>query len=163
MRQSTAPITILALIGTLEAKPQYFHRAIITSVEKDHVRQIYVIDSPLGIFTAGTQQSFRRKPRFAVGPIRVSIEPKADAGDSLYLLDENDREYRALILERKSHPPPPPVPANLGFTNGTDSALRLMPFEPRSSCGSPRSPCARHPGHPSPASRFPGPPVPCKS
>src|SRR5260370_6213439 len=108
MRQSTVTITALALIGTLQAKPHYFHRAVITSVEKDRARQIYVIDSQLGIFTARTQQSFRRKPRFTIGTIRVPIEPKADAGDSLYLLDENDREYHALILERKSHPPPPP-------------------------------------------------------
>jgi hypothetical protein len=105
-------ISALTLVSAIQGKPHYFHRAALISIAHDQAGELYVIDSPLGIFTARhMQNSFHRKPHFNIGPIRVSIEPKVEAGDSLYLLDQNDKEYRAIVLERKSHPPPPPVPS----------------------------------------------------
>jgi hypothetical protein len=106
MRLGVVLVITLTLAATIEAKPHYYHEGTISSVEQNHAGQSYVIDSPLGIFNASTQNSFRRKPHFKPGPVRVSIEPSAVAGDSLYLLDENDKEYRAVVLDRKSHPPP---------------------------------------------------------
>ncbi len=106
MRLIVVLVITLTLAATIEAKPHYYHEGTIISVEQNHGGQSYVIDSPLGIFTASARNSFRRKPHFKLGPVRVSIEPGDVAGDSLYLLGENDKEYRAVILERKSHPPP---------------------------------------------------------
>ena len=99
-------LVITLTFATIEARPHYYHERTIISVEQTHAGQSYVIDSPLGIFTASTQNSFRRKPHFKPGLVRVSIKPKGTAGDGIYLLDENDKEYRAVILGRKSHPPP---------------------------------------------------------
>ena len=105
------PLTVMLAIAfavVSYAKPHYFHPAEIISVESNHDSQAIVVDSPLGIFTVTAKNSFRRTPHFSRGPARVSIEPQAQAGDNLYLLDEKDREYRAVISERKSHPAPQP-------------------------------------------------------
>src|SRR5271156_1727520 len=105
-----ANVAILALIptGFLVAAPRYFHDATISSVEHVEQGQIFVIDSPLGIFTARAVRSIRRKPDSRPGFVRVSMDRKAQAGDSLYLIGEDGKDYRATILERKAHPPPPP-------------------------------------------------------
>src|SRR5689334_21492979 len=106
MRQSIVALATLTLICTLTAEPHYFHQAVIISAEEGRAGQVYVIDSPLGIITV---RGKNRKQAFRTGPVRISMEPKARVGDSVYLLDERDREYRAIILERKSHPPPPAI------------------------------------------------------
>jgi hypothetical protein len=91
------------------SKAPYFHAANIVSVEQSDAGQSCVIDSPLGIFTVSAKNSFHHKPHFRPGPIRVFIEPKANVGDSVNLLDEDDKEYRAIILDRKSRPAPIPT------------------------------------------------------
>lgn len=100
-------LVTLALVCSLTASPHYFHQAKIVSVAQEAAGQVYVIDSPLGIVKV---RGKNRKQAFRVGPIRMSMEPKRRVGDSVYLLDERDREYRAIILELKSHPPPPAIP-----------------------------------------------------
>ena len=108
MRSGVVLVIALTLAVNIESKPHYFHVATLVSIEQNDDGQSYVIDSPLGIFTASARNSAVRKPHFRAGPVRVSIEPRSRAGDSLYLLGENDKEYRAVILDRKSHPPPRP-------------------------------------------------------
>jgi hypothetical protein len=87
------------------AATHYFHDAKLISIGKVRGDEVCVIDSPLGIFTVQLPRG--RTPRIHIGPIRVSVEREAQPGDELRILDENDREYRARIVERKAHPPPP--------------------------------------------------------
>lgn len=109
MRSAQIAVVFLALISAAEAKSHYYHPASITAITQDRDSQTCVIDSPLGIFTAKIQRSFRRKPHFGTGPIRVSIEPNARVSDNFILLDENDTEYRGVILKLESPPPPRPT------------------------------------------------------
>jgi hypothetical protein len=103
-----ALIGLLALAASLPARPNYFHSANLISAEPE--RGLYVIDSPLGIFTVRYKSSRRRRqPRTLNGAIRISVELSARAGDSLYFLDQDGKEWRGTILDRKPPPPPPPV------------------------------------------------------
>jgi len=103
-RNGTMRWFLLGIIGVVaSAATHYFHDAKLMSIER--VRGLCVIDSPLGIFTV--QLPHGRTPSIHIGPIRVSVEREAHPGDELRILDENGREYRARIVERKSHPPPP--------------------------------------------------------
>ena len=102
---------VLALTMVLQGEHHYFHSAKVVSIEQQRGVQLYVIDSPLGIFTVRyNQTAFHRSPRITVGPIMVSIKRTSEIGDEVYLLDPYDKEYKATILARKGHPPPPAVP-----------------------------------------------------
>ena len=103
-----ALIGLLALAASLLARPNYFQSANLISAEPE--RGLYVIDSPLGVFTVRYKGSRRRRqPRTLNGPIRISVELSARAGDSIYFLDQDGKQWRGTILDRKPPPPPPPV------------------------------------------------------
>ena len=101
----------IVTVADLEARDHYFHSATLLSIEQQRdAAQIYVIDSPLGIFSVRyNRTALRSYPRLSLGPIRISIEPQAIPGDKAYLLDTSGKEYRTTILMQKAHPPPPPV------------------------------------------------------
>ena len=111
MQRLTTLVVALSSVAVVDltAKSHYFHSATLLSIEQQRdATRVYVIDSPLGIFTVRYQRTALHSfPRLSVGPIRISIEPQASPGDKAYLLDTNEREYRTTILARKAHPPPP--------------------------------------------------------
>jgi hypothetical protein len=101
----------ITMVAVVHGEHHYFHSAKVVSIEQQRGVQLYVIDSPLFIFTARyNQTAFHRSPRITVGPIRVSIKRSSEIGDEVYLLDPYDKEYKATIVARKGHPPPPAVP-----------------------------------------------------
>jgi hypothetical protein len=111
MQRHSVLVIGLAFVANLQAKHHFFHSATLLSSEECGATQEYVIDSPLGIFTVRHNRTvLHSSPRFSLGPITISIESQARPGDETYLLDSNDREYRATILVRNDRPPPPPVP-----------------------------------------------------
>ena len=107
MQRLTVLVVGLAFVANLQARHHYFHSATLLSIEQERgAAQVYVIDSPLGIFTVRYNRTVvHSSPRLSLGLIRVSIEPQASVGDKVYLLESNDREYGATILVRKGHAP----------------------------------------------------------
>ncbi len=105
----TAILAVL-IVGAAQGRTHYFHQAKLNSIQQTGHEFLYSIDSPLGLFTV-RYKAGHRIPRLNIGPIDVSIDPKAQAGDPMYFSDEKNKQYRAIIVERKSHPPPPPNPA----------------------------------------------------
>ncbi len=111
MERLAGLVLALTFAGGLQGKHHYFHSAQLLSIEQERGVQRYIVDSPLGIFTVRyNPTAFRHSPRLGLGPIRVSIERNARIGDEIYLLDPYDKEYKATILVRQGHPPPPAVP-----------------------------------------------------
>jgi hypothetical protein len=110
MRWVAIPIIALVLVGTLQSKARYFLAATLVSVEQTNAERRYTINAPSGIFIVRCKQiPSGRLPRISGGEIRVSVAKYADVGDPLYLLDTDGKEYKAKIVERRRHPPPPVV------------------------------------------------------
>lgn len=101
-------IAAMAFGSTLKADPRYFHTATLVSLERSKGEERYTIDGPWGIFRV-RYKTAGRIPRLQKGEVRISVARDAKAGDVLRFLDWDGKEYKAVIVDVTSHPPPPAV------------------------------------------------------